>query len=71
MNTIQTSKAFKLYIEMFPDSLIAKQYERYGDMYLNSAGHFCTALWKGEIEEAISRADNENTIRMKKVLGVL
>lgn len=68
---IQTSETFRKWIELYPESGITIQYKKYGDMYLNSAGHFATALWKGNIEEALSRADLQNRDMLRRILGVM
>lgn len=62
------SPIYESYLKKFPNSHIAQDVERWG-IGTGSHGHFGDALRRGDIEEAMFRADAENLVKLKK-LGI-
>ena len=67
-NLGERSTIFEYYVESFPDSRIGRDFRKNGLGAIRHGGGFRTALFEGDIQTALFRADRGNQIRLSLLL---
>lgn len=62
------STIYEYYVESFPDSNIGQAFRQSGLDSIRDGGGFRTALYEGDIQTALFRADRDNSIRLSMLL---